>query len=87
MDRSDMDDDDDEDLDDEADDVDDLESGQDTDDGEGLSYADQPSRYSHQTQSRLQQEAPNEPRTMRLINNNYNNRRGGETDVPSLDPR
>ncbi|KAH8356938.1 hypothetical protein KR200_005501, partial [Drosophila serrata] len=89
MDRSDADDDDDEDLDDEAEDIDDLESGQDTDDGEGLSYADQPLRYSHQTQSRLHQEAPNEPRTMRLMGGNSNsnyNRRGGDTDGPSLDP-
>ncbi|XP_041632766.1 protein madd-4 isoform X1 [Drosophila kikkawai] len=89
MDRSDVDDDDDEDLDDEAEDIDDMESGQDTDDGEGLSYADQPLRYSHQTQSRLHQEAPNEPRTMRLTSGNSNsnyNRRGGDIDVPSLDP-
>ncbi|KAH8402532.1 hypothetical protein KR222_008241, partial [Zaprionus bogoriensis] len=93
MDSSDLDDDDDddEDLDDEAEDMDDMESGQDTDDGEGLSYADQPLRYAHHTQSRLHHETPEEPRTMRLMsgssskNHNNNNGRGG-TDVPSLDP-
>ncbi|XP_016964049.1 protein madd-4 isoform X2 [Drosophila biarmipes] len=90
MDSSDADDDDDdEEADDEAEDIDDLESGQDTDDGEGSSYADQPPRYSHRTQSRLQQEAPDEPRTMRLMsgnsNNNYN-RGGGRADGPPLDP-
>ncbi|XP_002067202.3 protein madd-4 isoform X1 [Drosophila willistoni] len=100
MDSSDVDDDDDDDddgdMDDEADDIDDLESGQDTDDGDGLSYADQPLRYAHHTQSRLHHETPEEPRTMRLMsgntnsnsNNNYNNGRGnnGGTDEPSLDP-
>ncbi|XP_044315362.1 protein madd-4 isoform X2 [Drosophila rhopaloa] len=90
MDSSDVDDDDDdEDVDDEAEDIDDLESGQDTDDGEGLSYADQPLRYAHRTQSRLQQETPDEPRTMRLmtanLNSNYNRGNGG-SDGPSLDP-
>ncbi|XP_052837800.1 protein madd-4 isoform X2 [Drosophila gunungcola] len=90
MDSSDVDDDDDdEDVDDEAEDIDDLESGQDTDDGEGLSYADQPLRYAHRTQSRLQQEAPDEPRTMLLMNGNSNNkynRGNGGSDVPSMDP-
>ncbi|KAH8298083.1 hypothetical protein KR018_006251 [Drosophila ironensis] len=90
MDSSDMDDDDDdEDMDDEAEDIDDLESGQDTDDGEGVSYADQPLRYSHHTQSRLHHETPEEPRTMRLMggnsNGNYNGRGGGPA-APSLDP-
>ncbi|EDW49715.1 GM16142 [Drosophila sechellia] len=78
-----------EDEDDEGDDVDDLESGQDTDDGEGLSYADQPLRYAHRTQSRLNQEAPDEPRTMHLTNGNSNNnfnRGGDESEGPSLDP-
>jgi len=95
MDSSDLDDDDDdEDVDDEAEDVEDMESGQDTDDGEGLSYADQPLRYAHHTQSRLHHETPEEPRTMRLMsgssskNYNSNSRGGGNggTDVPSLDP-
>ncbi|KAH8329025.1 hypothetical protein KR074_001877, partial [Drosophila pseudoananassae] len=88
MDSSDMDDeDDDEDMDDEAEDIDDLESGQDTDDGEGASYADQPLRYAHHTQSRLHHDDQDEPRTMRLMggNSNSNYNRGG-TVVPSLDP-
>ncbi|XP_017154493.1 protein madd-4 isoform X1 [Drosophila miranda] len=86
---SEMDEDDDDEEMDEAEDIDDMESGQDTDDGEGLSYADQPPRYSHHTQSRLHHEAPDEPRAMRLMsgnsNNNYNRGNVG-TDVPSLDP-
>ncbi|XP_064554227.1 protein madd-4 isoform X1 [Drosophila montana] len=94
MDSSDLDDDDDdEDADEEVEDVDDMESGQDTDDGEGLSYADQPLRYAHHTQSRLHHETPEEPRTMRLMSGssskNHNNARAGAsggTDVPSLDP-
>lgn len=94
MDSSDLDEDDD-DEDEEVEDMDDdMESGQDTDDGEGLSYADQPMRYSHHTQSRLHHETPEEPRTMRLMSGssskNHNNARGGAsggTDVPSLDPR
>jgi len=90
MDSSDADDDDDdEEADDEAEDIDDLESGQDTDDGEGSSYSDQTPRYSHRTQSRLQQEAPDEPRTMHLMSGNSNNnyhRGGGRADGPPLDP-
>ncbi|XP_026839435.1 protein madd-4 isoform X3 [Drosophila erecta] len=82
-------DDDNKDDDDEGDEIEDLESGQDTDDGEGLSYADQPLRYAHRTQSRLNQEAPDEPRTMHLMNGNSNNnfnRGGDESEGPSLDP-
>ncbi|EDW11993.2 uncharacterized protein Dmoj_GI17443, isoform B [Drosophila mojavensis] len=93
MDSSDLDEDDD-DEDEEVEDMDDdMESGQDTDDGEGLSYADQPMRYAHHTQSRLHHETPEEPRTLRLMSGssskNHNNARGGAsggTDVPSLDP-
>lgn len=88
MDSSDADEDN-EDENDEGDDVDDLESGQDTDDGEGLSYADQPLLYAHRTQSRLNQEAPDEPRTMHLMNGNSNNnfnRGEDESEGPSLDP-
>ncbi|ALC40371.1 CG31619 [Drosophila busckii] len=93
MDSSDLDEDEeDDDADEEVEDVDDMESGQDTDDGEGLSYADQPLRYAHHTQSRLHHETPEEPRTMRLMsgssskNYNTNNRGNGGTDLPSLDP-
>ncbi|XP_022234869.2 protein madd-4 isoform X2 [Drosophila obscura] len=87
--NSEMDEDDDDEEMDEAEDVDDMESGQDTDDGEGLSYADQPPRYAHHTQSRLHHDTADEPRAMRLMsgnsNNNYNRGNVG-TDVPSLDP-
>ncbi|XP_030381112.1 protein madd-4 [Scaptodrosophila lebanonensis] len=92
MDSSALDEDEEDEEDEEADDMDDVESGQDTDDGEGLSYADQPPRYAHHTQSRLQHETQEEPRTMRLMSgsssNSYNkNGRGNGASIsPSLDP-
>ncbi|KRJ98785.1 protein madd-4 isoform X4 [Drosophila yakuba] len=86
LDSSDVDDDN---EDEEGEDIEDVESGQDTDDGDGLSYADHPLRYAHRTQSRLNQETPDEPRTMPLMNGNSNNnfnRGGDESEGPSLDP-